>query len=321
MTDASHFPGSIRVIDSHTEGEPTRVVVDGWPPLAGATMQEMRADFLARHDRLRTAVVCEPRGHDAIVGALLTPAVSADAVAGVVFFNNVGALGMCGHGLIGVVRTLAHLGRIGTGTVKIDTPVGQVGAELHVSGQVTIRNVTSWLHARDVRVDVPGLGEVIGDVAYGGNWFFLTHLDDVALDLVNLLALNDITLRIRSALAAQGITGGDGEEIDHIELYGPLDGTDLGARNFVMCPGGAYDRSPCGTGTSAKLAAMYARGDLAVGEQFVQQSVTGGTFTAWLSQDGNDLIPHIRGRAFITGDSTLLFDAADPFVGGFTAAH
>ncbi|MEO5509700.1 MAG: proline racemase family protein [Longimicrobiales bacterium] len=313
------FPRTMRVIDSHTEGEPTRVVVDGWPALLGDTMQQRRADLLARFDHLRSTVVCEPRGHDAIVGALLTEPVSDDAVTGVIFFNNVGCLGMCGHGLIGVVRTLAHLARISPGVVAVDTPVGTVSAELHGSGEVTIRNVPSRCHTRGVQVDVPGVGVVTGDVAYGGNWFFIAHVDEQPLELSRLTELTDLTTRIRAALVANGITGADNAEIDHIELYQPLAGGN-GARNFVMCPGGAYDRSPCGTGTSAKLAALHAAGELKVGDRFVQQSVTGGEFTGWLERDGDSLIPYIRGSAHVTGEATLYFDPTDPFIAGFTAA-
>jgi 4-hydroxyproline epimerase len=321
------FPDQMRVFDSHTVGEPTRVVVDGWPALRGSTMQERRADLLARHDALRSAVVNEPRGHDAIVGALLTPPVSDDATAGVVFFNNVGCLGMCGHGLIGVVRTLHYLGRINPGRIRVDTPAGQVSAELHDDGAVTIRNVPSYCYARDAAVEVPGVGRVTGDIAYGGNWFFITHVDGHPIELARLNELNDVTMRIRSALEANGITGADGAEIDHIEMYEPIPGGGDAARNFVMCPGGAYDRSPCGTGTSAKLASLFARGDLAPGALFRQDSVTGGTFTAWFDRDasaegdGDTIIPHIRGRAFITSDATLRFDPADPFIAGFTAAR
>lgn len=310
------FPRAMRVIDSHTEGEPTRVVVDGWPELRGSTMMERRADLLARYDHLRSAVVCEPRGHDAIVGAVLTPPITATAIAGAVFFNNVGCLGMCGHGLMGVVRTLEHLGRITPGEVVIDTPAGTVTAELYETGHVRIRNVPSYCHQRDVRVDVPGAGVVTGDIAYGGNWFFIAHMPDQPIVLARLAELNDVTLRIRAALESAGITGADGAEIDHIELYDPVP---LGARNFVLCPGGAYDRSPCGTGTAAKLTALHAAGQLEIGAPFMQQSITGGAFTAWLEREGDALIPIIRGRAFITAESTLQFDPADPFVTGFPA--
>lgn len=310
----------MHVVDSHTEGEPTRVVVDGWPALRGSTMEERRDDFLAQHDALRRAVVCEPRGHDAIVGALLTEPVTPGATAGVIFFNNVSTLGMCGHGLIGVVRTLEKLGRITVGNVVIDTVVGTVSADLHTDGAVTIRNVTSWVHARDVKIDVPGIPEgVTGDIAYGGNWFFIAHVPRIPLRLDLLHALNEVTLLIRESLQKGGITGADGAEIDHIELYEPASDGSLRARNFVMCPGGAYDRSPCGTGTSAKLAVLHATGQLQPNEVFTQQSVTGGVFEAWLERDGESLIPYIRGRAYITSEATLQFDANDPFVAGFSA--
>jgi proline racemase len=316
------WPAAVEVVDSHTEGEPTRVVVAGWPQPPGATMAERRAFLLARQDRLRQAVACEPRGHDAIVGALLTPPVSVGSAAGVVFFNNAGALGMCGHGLIGVVRTLEHLGRLAPGAVRIDTPVGTVGAELEADGAVTIENVPAFAHALDVAVEVPGLGPVKGDVAWGGNWFFLTGaLPGLALDLASAPALTDVTSRIRAALREQGLTGRGGEPIDHVELVGPPRRGDADARNFVLCPGLAYDRSPCGTGTSAKMAALAARGTLAPGRRWRQESITGSLFEGWLEERDGALVPRIRGRAFVTARATLLFDAADPFREGFTAAR
>jgi 4-hydroxyproline epimerase len=305
------FPASIRVIDSHTEGEPTRVVLDGWPQPSGDTMAARRESMRRDADHLRRAVICEPRGHDALVGALLTPPVESSSAAGVIFFNNVGYLGMCGHGTIGVVRTLEYLGRLSAGTVTLDTPVGTVAAELDADGTVTIRNVAARCHACDVAVDVPGLGRVVGDIAYGGNWFFITHLADQPLTMARQMDLSRLTIAIMDALRDQGITGADGAEIDHVELSAP-DG-----RNFVMCPGGAYDRSPCGTGTSAKLATLHARGLLAPGQVFEPESITGGRFTSWLEQRHGELIPFIRGHAFVTGETTLRFDAADPFRAGF----
>jgi len=296
-------------------------VVAGWPQPAGATMAERRAFLLRHQDRLRQAVVCEPRGHDAIVGALLTPPVEPGSQAGVVFFNNAAALGMCGHGLIGVVRTLEFLGRLAPGSLRIDTPVGTVGAELEADGAVTIENVPAFCHAQDVAVDVPGLGRVTGDVAWGGNWFFLTELEALPLELANAGALTHATSRILEALAAQGITGRDGGEIDHVELFGPPRRKDADSRNFVLCPGLAYDRSPCGTGTSAKMAVLAARGKLAVGRRWRQESITGSLFEGWLEEKGGVLVPHIRGRAYVTGRSTLFFDAADPFREGFTAVR
>jgi proline racemase len=305
------------VIDSHTEGEPTRVVLDGWPAPAGATLAQRRADLASRFDHLRSAVVREPRGHDAVVGALLTDPVEPGSAAGVIFFNNVGYLGMCGHGLIGVVRTLAHLGRLAPGPVRLDTPVGTVGAELGADGAVTIRNVPALVHALDVALEVPGVGRVVGDIAYGGNWFFITYLPGLPLELESLDEWLRVTRRILATLGEAGVSGAGGAAIDHVELTGPAAGAD--ARNFVLCPGGAYDRSPCGTGTSAKLAVLHARGQLGVGAEWRQESITGGLFTGWLTHEGEALIPWIRGRAFVTGETVLRFDPADPFRAGFGA--
>ena len=304
-------PAAIRVVDSHTEGEPTRVVVEGWPQPAGETMAERRDDLRTRFDHLRRAVVCEPRGHAAIVGALLTPPVSSDSLCGIIFFNNETYLGMCGHGLIGVVRTLQYLGRLSVGAARFDTPVGQVSAELNADGSVTIENVASRCHALDVAADVPGIGRVTGDVGYGGNWFFFTHLD-VPLEISNVVELTRVTQAIQDAITAQRVAGG--APIDHIEIAGAPTRPDADARNFVLCSGGEYDRSPCGTGTSAQMAVLHARGRLAIGEEWRQESITGSRFTGWLTVSAQgELIPHIRGSAFITGDATLRFDPADPF--------
>lgn len=312
-------PGTLTVVDSHTEGEPTRVIVDGWPPLVGATMADRRAELAAEHDHLRRAVVLEPRGHDAVVGALLTEPVEPGSACGVVFFNNVGYLGMCGHGLIGVVRTLEHLGRLEAGPVQIDTPVGTVGAELGEGGEVTIRNVPARCHALDVEVDVPGTGRLVGDVAWGGNWFFITQLPDLPLELSNLNDLLRITRLTLSALRESGITGAEGAEIDHVELTGPSPRPGVDARNFVLCPGGAFDRSPCGTGTSAKMAALHARGRLEPGQEWRQESITGGLFTGWLTREGDALVPWIRGRAYVTAEARLRLDPRDPFRYGIEA--
>jgi proline racemase len=308
-------------VDSHTEGEPTRVVVEGWPQPAGRTMGERRASLLAGQDRLRQAVVCEPRGHDAMVGALLTPPVEPGSAAGVVFFNNAGTLGMCGHGLIGVVRTLEHLGRLAPGPVRIDTPVGTVGAELEAGGAVTIENVPAYCHARDVEVEVEELGRVRGDVAWGGNWFFLTEIPAPPIDLACVAALTDASSRILSALRARGIAGRDGAAIDHVELFGPPRRRDADSRNFVLCPGFAYDRSPCGTGTSAKMAALAARGRLAPGQRWRQEGITGSLFEGWLEERDGALVPRVRGHAFVTGRATLFFDPRDPFREGFTTTR
>lgn len=308
--------GPIEVIDSHTEGEPTRVVVSGWPEPAGETVLARRESMRALHDGYRRAVVLEPRGHDAIIGALLVPPDRPEAATGVVFFNDVSWLGMCGHGTIGVVRTLQHLGRVVPGPVELDTPVGPVGAILHDDGSVTVRNVPSYLHRSGVVVDVPGLGSVSGDVAWGGNWFFLTSVATPELRYAARAELLQIAARIRTALHNQGVTGVDGAEIDHIELFGPPETPGADSRNFVLCPGAAYDRSPCGTGTSAKMAVLHAQGRLEIGDEWTQESIIGSRFTGWLAEVGGTVLPHIRGRAWITGTNVLQFDPTDPFRAG-----
>lgn len=309
-------PAPIEVVDSHTEGEPTRVVLAGWPVPEGGSVLERREWLRRECDHLRRATVLEPRGHDAIVGALLVPPDRPEATAGVIFFNDVSWLGMCGHGLIGVVRTLAHLGRLAPGHVELDTPVGPVAADLAADGTVTIRNVPARLHRSAVSVAVPGLGTVTGDIAWGGNWFFLTELADQPLEYARRHELLRVTTRIRDALIADGITGEDGGLIDHVELFAPAARPDADARNFVLCPGSAFDRSPCGTGTSAKMAALHAHGRLALGERWRQESITGSVFTGWLDREGDALVPHISGRAWITAHGTLHFEEDDPLMHG-----
>ncbi|HKR55075.1 MAG TPA: proline racemase family protein [Gemmatimonadales bacterium] len=312
------IPSTMTVVDSHTEGEPTRVVIDGWPTPAGATMAERRDDLKKHADHVRRAVVNEPRGHDAVVGALLTPPVNPGSATGVIFFNNVGYLGMCGHGTIGVVKTLSHLGRLTSGEVRIDTPVGTVSATLEADGAVTIENVPAFSHAKDVSIDVRGVGRVTGDIAYGGNWFFLSELPAFPLELRYLDELMKVTKSIMQALKARGITGANKAEIDHVELSGPPSSANADGRNFVLCPGAQYDRSPCGTGTSAKMAILHERGLLPLEQHWRQESVTGSLFTGWLTRRAEGLIPHIRGRAFITGKTELHFDPADPFQSGLS---
>lgn len=309
---------STRVIDSHTGGEPTRVVVGGGPDLAGRDPAAAR-DWLHREqDHWRRAIACEPRGSDVLVGAYLLAPTRQDCVAGVVFFNNVGYLGMCGHGTIGVVETLRHLGRIRPGRFSFETPVGVIAVELESDGRVTIANVPSYRHAARLPVDVPGYGRIHGDVAWGGNWFFLVDDHGLAIERANVPALMDCTVAIRRALDRDGIRGRDGGEIDHIELVAASPDPDADARNFVLCPGLAYDRSPCGTGTSAKLACLAADGKLAPGQIWRQQSVIGSEFHASYRRiDADTVQPLISGRAHVVADATLLFDAADPFAWGF----
>jgi len=302
---------AVHVIDSHTGGEPTRVVVSGGPDLPRLPLAELREILRREHDWLRSAVVNEPRGSDVLVGALVVEPVEPACAAGVVFFNNVGYLGMCGHGTIGLVVTLAHLGRIGPGRHAIETPVGTVTAELHGDGTVSVRNVPSYRFRRGVTVDVAGYGRMTGDVAWGGNWFFLVSDHGQEIALGNVARLTDCTTRIREALEREGITGEDGAEIDHVELFGPSERAD--SRNFVLCPGLAYDRSPCGTGTSAKLACLVADGRLAPGQSWRQESVVGSVFTGSVEVVDGAIVPTIRGAAFVTAEATLVLDPHDPF--------
>ncbi|KQP18160.1 4-hydroxyproline epimerase [Pseudorhodoferax sp. Leaf267] len=305
----------IQVIDSHTGGEPTRLVVAGFPDLGRGSMAERRAVLAAQHDAWRAATVLEPRGSDVVVGALLCEPQAADAAAGVIFFNNTGYLGMCGHGTIGLVATLAYMGRIAAGTHRVETPVGTVQATLHEDGAVSVRNVPAYRLHRQVAVDVPGHGRVLGDVAWGGNWFFLIGEHGQRVDGGNLPALTAYTGAVRLALAAQGVTGADGAEIDHIELF--ADDAVADSRNFVLCPGNAYDRSPCGTGTSAKVACLAADGKLQPGQVWRQASVIGSQFEASFEPgEAGQVIPTIRGRAHMSAEATLLIEADDPFAWG-----
>lgn len=301
----------IRVIDSHTAGEPTRVVLRGFPELGRGPLPERLETFRREHDALRNSIVNEPRGHSAIVGALLCEPHDPTCDAGVIFFNNVGFLKMCGHGTIGVVRTLAFLGRIGPGTVRIETPVGIVEAALDETGFVTISNVPSYRFAKALTVEVPGFGRVTGDIAWGGNWFFLVEDRGIPLELRNLAELTRFAAAVKNALSAQNVTGADRAEIDHVELFSATANAD--SRNFVLCPGNDYDRSPCGTGTSAKLACLFADGKIAEGQIWRQESIIGSVFEGSVRSENGVLIPTIRGSAFITADSELILEDGDPF--------
>ena len=302
----------IQILDSHTGGEPTRLVVGGFPDLGAGSMAERRERLAHEHDAWRAATVLEPRGSDVVVGAVLCSPVDPHSTAGVIFFNNTGYLGMCGHGTIGLVASLAYMGRILPGEHRIETPVGTVTTTLHEDGSVSVRNVPAYRLHHQLAIDVPGHGRVVGDVAWGGNWFFLVadHGQRVASD--NLDALMAYTCAIQQALKDQGIRGDNGGEIDHIELFADDDQAD--SRNFVLCPGRAYDRSPCGTGTSAKVACLAADGKLQPGQVWRQASIIGSQFEAsYTLQDDGKIIPTLRGRAHMSAEATLLIEDGDPF--------
>jgi 4-hydroxyproline epimerase len=311
----------IRVIDSHTEGEPTRVVLEGGPDLGTASLADRLALLRDEYDHYRSAIINEPRGSSVLVGALLCEPVDSRCSAGVIFFNDVGYLGMCGHGVMGVVVTLAHLGRISAGKHRIETPVGVVAAELHDDGRVSVANVPSYRFARGIGVAVPGHGSVTGDVAWGGNWFFLVSDHGQVLSSDNVDPLTDLCRRIRDALRHAGIRGHEAADIDHIELLSPSPVAH--SRNFVLCPGAAFDRSPCGTGTSAKLACLFADGELAPGEVWRQESILGTIFEGHYVLDDNrpdGVLPTITGAAHVTAEATLILDDSDPFQWGIRNA-
>ena len=306
----------MHVIDSHTGGEPTRLIVSGGPPLGSGPLSERLKLFREKYDHYRSAAVNEPRGSDAVVGALLCDPVDRACAAGVIFFNNVGYLGMCGHGTIGLVATLAYMGKVKPGDHRIETPVGEVAATLHQDGQVSVRNVPAYRTRKAAEVNVPGIGRIKGDVAWGGNWFFLITEHPMKLELDELEPLTEYTWAIRQALTAQGITGDSGAEIDHIELYGRSALPEVHSKNFVLCPGKAYDRSPCGTGTSAKLACLYADGKLKPGEVWRQESIVGSVFEGSVEVRDGKVIPTIKGSAFVNAEADLILDPRDPFCYG-----
>jgi 4-hydroxyproline epimerase len=305
---------AIRVIDSHTGGEPTRLVVEGGPELGDGPLAERVRRFRDSFDAYRSAIVNEPRGSDPLVGALLVKPHRADCDLGVIFFNNVGYLGMCGHGTIGLIASLKHTGGLAPGAIRIDTPVGAVEATLSPDGRISVSNVVSFRSARELAVSVPGVGTVSGDVAWGGNWFFLVSKHGQVIDLQHVEALTEFSSRVRAAINAQGHP-----LVDHIELFSPSDRPGAHSRNFVLCPGKAYDRSPCGTGTSAKLACLAADGKLAEGDAWVQESLIGSTFSAryrWHDRTRGEIVPTITGTAHVTGESLLRLDPQDPFCWG-----
>ncbi|HBN75827.1 MAG TPA: hydroxyproline-2-epimerase [Planctomycetaceae bacterium] len=307
----------MRIVDSHTAGEPTRVVIADGPNLGSGSLIERRLIFRDRFDHYRRLAIHEPRGSDAIVGALLCEPDEPACDAAVIFFNNCGVLNMCGHGIMGVAATLAYLERVKPGVIRIQTPVGTVDANLLTKNEVAVENIPSYRYRKQVTLQIEELGTITGDIAWGGNWFFLVEQSPVPVKPEYIRQLSDASALMRKELREQQITGTDGEEIDHIELYGTSESEDAHSRNFVYCPGGAYDRSPCGTGTSAKLACLAADGKLKPGEEWIQESIIGSRFVATYRIDPElGIIPTIRGSAYICGEGRLIQQDGDPFGNG-----
>ncbi|MBV6395422.1 MAG: 4-hydroxyproline 2-epimerase [Anaerolineales bacterium] len=309
----------IPFLDSHTGGEPTRLIPSLPFDLGAGSVAEKLSRLKRDHDRLRRTVLLEPRGSEVLVGAYLVPPGDSTCQFGVIFFNNVGYLGMCGHGTIGLIASLAYLGRVAPGTLRVETPVGVVEATLHKNeageypNRVSVKNIPAYRHLTHIPIAIDG--KIIhGDVAWGGNWFFLVHDHGMDVDMQNLEALTDFAWRVREQLTANGISGASGAEIDHVELFAESNEAD--SKSFVLCPGKAYDRSPCGTGTSAKLACLYADGKLKAGQVWKQQSVVGSIFEGSVQLDGDRIIPTISGEAWVMSEGTLLVDERDPFGAG-----
>ena len=293
----------LSVIDSHTGGMPTRAVIDGFPELRGETAAERRDDLVRRFEHLIQAVVAGPCDNEAMVAALLVPPDSSTAAAGVIFFDKSGPIGMCGHGSIGLAHTLRALNRMEVGRHLLDTPVGSVEIECRANGAVAVSNVPSRRLESGIALQVEGVGEVTADIAYGGNTFLLVK--SPAMDLRQPReALTSITKAILAAAHRAGHT-----DVDHIELYGSPTLPHARSRNFVLCPSGAYDRSPCGTGTSAKVACLAADGDLEPGEEWVQESITGSAFSVsyqWLDRRRQLIAPTVVGEAELVAEADLL---------------
>ncbi len=317
----------IPYLDSHTGGEPTRLITSLPFDLGSGSVADKLSTLKAHHDDLRRTVLLEPRGSDVLVGAYLVPPADPTCQFGVIYFNNVGYLGMCGHGTIGLIASLAYLGKVQPGVIRVETPVGVVEATLHsplplgegpgvrsdYPNRVSVRNIPAYRHLTHVPVTVDGK-TIYGDVAWGGNWFFLCHDHGLEVNMKNLEALTDFSWRVREQLTANGITGANGAEIDHVELFAST--PDADSKSFVLCPGKAYDRSPCGTGTSAKLACLYGDGKLQVGQTWRQQSVVGSVFEGSIQLDGDRIIPTITGEAWVMSEGTILVDERDLFGNG-----
>ena len=314
---------TISVIDSHTGGEPTRIIVEGGPDLGNGTIADQANRFENEFDYIRTAVISEPRGSDVLVGGILCQTSDSSNAAGIIFFDNAGLLGMCGHGTIGLAVTLHYMGRLEIGSHTFETPVGNVGVDLLSPNEARIRNIASYRTDAGLEIDVPGYGKVVGDVAWGGNWFFITSDSPIKIDPANTDDLLRYSKAIRCQLHAQGHVGNDGGAINHVELQGPPADRTADAKNFVLCPGGAYDRSPCGTGTSAKLACLAAAGKLSPGATWRQESIVGSIFETSFEfengETGDRIIPAICGNAYISGEAKLVLDPADPFCHGILA--
>ncbi len=309
----------MHVIDSHTGGEPTRVILDGGPDLGSGSLAERARRLAVEHSTFYQSVLLEPRGQPAMVGALLVGPVDPTCVTGVIYFDADAVLGMCGHGTIGLAVTLAHLGRIDVGSHRIETPAGVVEVALSDANTVTVTNIESRRVHHAATVTVDGLGTVTGDVAYGGNWFFIVDPSPIPVEPSNIRQLTDAAIAIRDATIARNIGGEQGQPIDHVIFQDASPKENVQSRNFVLCPDDTYDRSPCGTGSSARLACLAAEGRLAPGEEIIQESVIGSPYRLSYQPGRNGgVIPTLTGQAWVMAETRLIFDENDPFKNGIS---
>lgn len=314
------LPDRLRVVDSHTIGEPTRLVIDDSfverLELGGGTVADRRGVFRERYDHVRRALVGDPRGAEAMVGVIMLPPSEPGCRAGAIYFNRVGYLDMCGHATIGLAVTLGRLGRIAPGPWRLETPAGIVGVSWHGGHEATFECVPPRRIRRGLTVACAAGGRVTGDVATSGLWFFLCRDHGLPLVPEAIPRLLERAWSIRRALEAAGIAGDRGEPIDHIVLLGPPQDPGNQGRAFVLCPDGAFDRSPCGTATSSLIGCLHEDGLLAAGERWRQESILGGVYEASYRLDGGVCRPAVRGGAWITAESELHFDPADPYRSG-----
>ncbi|MGI9177053.1 MAG: proline racemase family protein, partial [Pirellulales bacterium] len=308
--------------DSHTIGEPTRVVVDetfaAALALGDGSVRRRRDLFRERYDHVRRALVGDPRGAVAMVGVVLVPPHDPACRLGAFYFNRVGYLDMCGHATIGLAVTLGSLGRIEPGSFRLETPAGSVGVTWHGGIDASFECVPPRRIHRGLAVDCGSGQTVTGDVATSGLWFYLCRDHGIAVTPAEIPRLTDLAWTIRRGLEARGITGDGGEIIDHIVLLGPPSTSGNDGKAFVLCPDGAFDRSPCGTGTSALVGCLHEDGLLAEGRTWRQESVLGGIYEARVRREGEILVPTVRGQAWITAESELRFAIDDPYRTGLT---
>jgi 4-hydroxyproline epimerase len=317
-------PLPICVVDSHTIGEPTRLVLDdafvAGLDLGTGSVFSRREVFRSRYDDVRRALVTDPRGVEAMVGVILVPPADPTCDLGAFYFNRVGYLDMCGHATIGLAVSLGHTGRITPGPFRMETPAGVVGVEWHGGSDASFQSVTPRRIHRGLSIRCPDGSIVTGDVATSGLWFFICRDHGLPVVPEAIPQLLERSWAIRRSLGAAGVTGDTGEVIDHIVLMGPPLDPANSARNFVLCPDGAFDRSPCGTATSALVGCLHEDVQLAEGAVWRQESILGGLYEASVRTQAGVLVPTVRGRAWITAEATLQFSADDPYRAGLPQA-